>query len=110
MVNLKKIRELRGKKQKQAAQDLGIGISTFSQYETGKREPDNKTLIKLADYFDCSTDFLLGRVDEPNFEIRKAPSEDGAETAYVEVERNTPEFSEDEIKVLWKFLDSQRNR
>ena len=106
MVNLKIIREQHGKLQKDVAADLGIGLSTFSQYETGKREPDNKTLIKLADYFGCSTDYLLGRTDDPRLEIKKAPPESGAEEYAKDID--APEFTADEIKRLKAFLESQK--
>ena len=45
---------------------IGVGESTISQYETGKRQPDQQTLLKLADYFDVSVDYLLGREMEEN--------------------------------------------
>ena len=106
MVNLKIIREQHGKLQKDVAADLGIGLSTFSQYETGKREPDNKTLIKLADYFGCSTDYLLGRTDDPRLEIKKAPPESSAEEYAKDID--APEFTADEIKRLKAFLESQK--
>ena len=106
MVNLKIIREQHGKLQRDVAADLGIGLSTFSQYETGKREPDNKTLIKLADYFGCSTDYLLGRTDDPRLEIKKAPPESGAEEYAKDID--APEFTADEIKRLKAFLESQK--
>ena len=60
---IKLLREERGIMQKKMAQDLGIGLSTLSQYETGKREPDISTIIKIADYFNVSTDYLLGKTD-----------------------------------------------
>ena len=40
---------------------LGIGTSTLGMYETNKRKPSPKVLNKIADYFDVSTDYLLGR-------------------------------------------------
>ena len=107
MVNLKIIREQHGKLQKDVAADIGIGLSTFSQYETGKREPDNKTLIKLADYFGCSTDYLLGRTDDPRLVIKKAPPESGAD----EFERmsDAPDkLTPEEIKAVRAFLENQK--
>ena len=45
----------------QLAKVLGIGTSTLGMYETNKRKPSPKVLNKIADHFDVSTDYLLGR-------------------------------------------------
>ena len=61
-----RLRELRRKKKKSQialALDLDMCQNTISRYETGEREADYATLIKLADYFDVSTDYLLGKSD-----------------------------------------------
>lgn len=58
------LKNLRGKKsQSLIAKELGITQRTFSNYESGKRQPDPEMLIKMADYFDVSVDYLLGRND-----------------------------------------------
>lgn len=68
---MNRIRQTR-KEHKITMKDLGeiIGVaeSTISMYETGNREPDLRTLSQIADYFQVSVDYLLGR-DE------KSPSE-----------------------------------
>lgn len=58
-----RIRELRKQKKmtmKQLGQIVGLAESTISQYETGKRQPDNETLLRLGEYFDVSVEYLLG--------------------------------------------------
>ncbi|GCL71752.1 XRE family transcriptional regulator [Paenibacillus naphthalenovorans] len=57
---LSKLREKSGLTQKELANRLGIARTTYSGYESGKREPDHQTLQKIADFFDVSTDYLLG--------------------------------------------------
>jgi len=42
---------------------LGITRQAYSNYEAGKREPDYNTLVKLANYFNVTTDYLLGKSD-----------------------------------------------
>ncbi len=62
----KRIRELRNEKGltlKELGNFLNLGESTMSMYENGKRNPDYNTLIKLADFFGVTIDFLLGRTD-----------------------------------------------
>ena len=58
---LKTLRKQKGLLQKDVASFLGIDRTTYVKYETGVSEPDNKTLIKLAELFSVSVDYLLGR-------------------------------------------------
>lgn len=67
MTKLKELRKEHKLSMKELGKILGLSESTISLYEAGKREPDIKTLIKMADYFDVSVDILLGR-DETNKE------------------------------------------
>lgn len=64
--------------QKDLAGFLNISIGTVSNYETGAHEPDFETLCKLADFFQVSTDYLLGRTDLP-YDVKKLsePIRDG---------------------------------
>jgi transcriptional regulator with XRE-family HTH domain len=45
---------------KELGRVLGCGESTISMYENGKRQPDNETLKKIADYYGVTIDYLLG--------------------------------------------------
>lgn len=67
MFRLKELREARGLSQVRLAIDLNINQNSVSRYESGAREADYKTLIAIADYFDVSLDYLLGRTDCPLF-------------------------------------------
>lgn len=65
-----RIRELRKKKsvtQLRMAMDLGLSQNSISRYETGDRQPDIAELIRIADYFNVSIDYLVGRSDDPTF-------------------------------------------
>lgn len=62
--NLKSLRIKKGLTQQQLADLLKINRVTYTQYELDKREPDNTTLIALADFFNVSTDYLLGREEK----------------------------------------------
>lgn len=59
--NLKKAREAAGYTQLQAAEKLGVSDGTYKNYEQGKREPNGEKLIALAELFNVTTDYLLGR-------------------------------------------------
>ncbi len=63
----KRIRDLREDKdltQTQVAQFLGMSQTGYSKYETGENDIPTAILIKLADFYQTSTDYLLGRTDE----------------------------------------------
>ena len=58
---LRSIRIKSGKKQREAAEYLGVNIRTYQYYEEGKNEPAIPVLEKLADFFGVSLDELVGR-------------------------------------------------
>ena len=58
---LQDLREDRDISRKDLALALNISVSTLGMYEQGRREPNIDMLIKMADYFDVSIDFLVGR-------------------------------------------------
>lgn len=66
-MRLKQLREEKGISQLKLAMDLSVNQNTISRYETGVREADYAMLIKIADYFDVSVDYLLGRTENRNF-------------------------------------------
>lgn len=52
--------------QKDIAKSVGLSLRSYQRYEYGERNPTSDILIKLADYFDVSIDYLVGRTDNPN--------------------------------------------
>ena len=64
-MRLKYLRTSRGISQLKLAMDLSMNQNSISRYENGIREADYATLIRLADYFDVSIDYLLERTDNP---------------------------------------------
>ena len=58
---LQDLREDRDISRKELATYLNISLSTIGMYEQGRREPNIEMLIKIADYFNVSLDFLVGR-------------------------------------------------
>lgn len=63
--NLRAVREDRDIKQKDIAKILNVSQNTYSQYETGVISLTAEVLIKLADYYGVSVDYLLDRTDDP---------------------------------------------
>lgn len=60
---LAKLRKEKGILQKELATYLNVTVATISNYEKGVHSPDYETLVKLADFFDVLTDYLLQRTD-----------------------------------------------
>ncbi len=63
---LKALRRTSNMKQSELAEKLSLSQQTISLYEANKRHPDLDTLVRLADEFHVSTDYLLGRTEHRN--------------------------------------------
>lgn len=64
MDKLKELRLESGLLQKEVAQSIGVSPQTYCYYENGINKPDPEMLIKIADFFEVSVDYLLGRSDD----------------------------------------------
>lgn len=60
------LRKSRGLTQKQLAIDAGLSEIGIQSYEGRRRKPAHDVIMSLADFFNVSTDYLLGRTDNPN--------------------------------------------
>ena len=59
------LRYKRGYSQRELARRLNVSQTAVSQWETGRTYPDIETLVKLADFYGTTTDYILGRTDNP---------------------------------------------
>ena len=66
MNRIKDLREDADLKQSELAEATGISQKTLSNYESGRTNPDSYAIIKLAEYFNVTTDYLLG-VTQSNY-------------------------------------------
>lgn len=66
MNRLKFLREEKGLFQSDIAKILGVSVAAVGFYENEKRDMSPETIIKLAEYFNVSTDYLLGKTDIRN--------------------------------------------
>lgn len=62
---LRQLREERGYTQLKVAMDLNLNQNSISRYESGAREADYELLIRFADYYNVSIDYILLRTDTP---------------------------------------------
>ena len=65
IMRLKELRERKNMTQTRLAMDLSLSQNSVSRYENGAHEADYATLIRIADYFNVSLDYLLERTDNP---------------------------------------------
>lgn len=64
--NLKKLRKSHGYTQISVQMKTGIEQALLSKFETGERVPPTETLLKLADFYNVSIDYILCRTENPN--------------------------------------------
>lgn len=96
---------------------LGTGKSTVSKWENNQLEPDNEMMKLIAEYFNVSTDYLLGRTDDP----RPFPVEDtrtideklqDSDFAYAlyEGSKELSDAEKEEILNLFEYVKSKHKR
>jgi len=111
---LKKEREKRNWSQKYVAEKIGITNTVLSNYERDYRDPDTETLKKLSDLYEVSTDYLLGRTDDPAYkhndsdeeEFQKFIKDPELKRWYKEL----PKSNEEELRKLrklWEIIKSE---
>lgn len=93
MLRIKELREARGiNNMREAAKLLNLPYTTYVGYEKGQREPTSEVLIQLADFYETTVDYLVGRTD-----------------TYTQVKRTTiihtptPDLTPDESDLLHKY-------
>lgn len=106
MRNLKKIREEKNLTQQALADMLNIQRPTYSRYENGDREPDFDTILKMSEILEVSTDYLLGKTDNPASLDEQLSKEEFA--LYGEAHDLTDEEKQKVLDFI-KFTKSQRN-
>lgn len=70
---IKNLRESKGLSQSEFAKVIGVERTRYGKWENKGFEPPYATLVKIADYFAVTTDYLLGRTDYPQGYVQKAP-------------------------------------
>ena len=110
-----RIRELRKAKamtMKELGRLIGVAESTISQYETGKRQPDNEALLKFGEIFDVSVGYILGS------ETEKAPAKSGERSvdfddftyAMYEESRELTEENKQKLLEMAQFFRQQQEK
>ena len=95
--NLKQCRLHKNLSQKELAESIGVAPSTYSLYESGKREPNVQTIKKISDILNVSADELLGLIQEPQLSTFAAHF-DGAK------------YTDSELEEILQFAEFVKNR
>ncbi|MDY4979195.1 MAG: helix-turn-helix transcriptional regulator [Candidatus Onthovivens sp.] len=102
---LRLLREEKDMLSKDFAKVMNVEPATITNWEKGSRFPKEEILIKIADYFDCSTDYLLGRTDDRQSKVYSGKLDDKEIT--IEIDKNYPHnLSPEEVSKLIDNLKS----
>lgn len=96
---LKQLRKQKKLTQTELANELNLSHGAIAMWETDKRQPDNETLIRLADFFGVSVDYLLGRSEE------KTPPDDDLSEGEKKLVELATYLTDEEREEIIKYID-----
>lgn len=108
------LRKQRKLLQADVANKIGIARATYGAYEQGTRQPDFETLEKIADFFEVSIDYLLGRSD-----ITPEEKDEAEFQAFINDPelgiwyKELPKSDEDELRklrMIWEMIKTEKNK
>ncbi|MEK9196857.1 helix-turn-helix domain-containing protein [Ureibacillus sp. FSL E2-3493] len=112
------LREKKGWTQKELANRIKINVSVMNRIESNDRPVKDNELIALANALDCTTDFLLGRTENPEF--TKKPQDDEIEfQAFINDPelgiwyKELPKSDEDELRklrMIWEMIKNEHKK
>jgi len=103
---LKYLRTNKGFSQQNMADFLGISRQGYGKYEDGKSEPDHNTLIKLSNYFNVTTDYLLGKSDNPDLTEEEAFDAFRNDPSLERWYKELPKSKEEDLRRLRKIWEA----
>lgn len=110
---LKSLRKERKLTQEELGRKVNVTKVSISGYENGNRSPDTETLQKLADFFEVTTDYLLGRTEEMTYKGIPIPEADremldffnDPETGlFFKEMKEAPKDQLEEMRQIWEVL------
>ena len=102
---LKQLREDRKLLAKDFAKDMNVEPATITNWEKGNRFPKDDVLVQIADYFNCSIDYLLGRTDFKDAVVVESKLND--QTIEIEIDKDYSEkLTPADIENIIKQLDA----
>ncbi|MER2107420.1 MAG: helix-turn-helix transcriptional regulator [Solibacillus sp.] len=116
-IRIKHLREKNNISQIDFAKKIGVSNTVLSRYESGDRKPDYDTLQLIADFFEVSTDYLLGRTDIPALTLQE--NDEAEFQAFINDPelgvwyKELPQSDEEELRKLraiWEMIKSERKK
>lgn len=95
---LKKLREKVGLSQKELTGRLNINRSTYARYELSQTQPDYDTLELIANYYDVTTDYILGRSDHPKLSEKEDEEADESVKELMELLKDKPDAERKQLE------------
>lgn len=114
---LKQLRKDKNLTQTELGNKINVTKVSISGYESGNRSPDTDTLQRLADYFEVSTDYLLGRTDIPALTPQEKDEQEFQ--AFINDPelgvwyKELPKSDEEELRKLrtiWEMIKAEKNK
>ncbi|WP_018764085.1 helix-turn-helix domain-containing protein [Bacillus sp. 105MF] len=110
---MRHLREMKDYTQTRVAKALGISNVQLSRYESGERKPDPDFIKVVADFYEVSTDYLLGIIDtythQDNTEIDKSLNDPELGLWFKDIKDASPEKRE-ELKQFWEFIKAKEKK
>ncbi|WP_430610692.1 helix-turn-helix domain-containing protein [Enterococcus sp. DIV0876] len=103
---LKALRLRSNQTQQQVAEQLGISRGAYSHFENDRNEPDSTTIVKLAELFQVSTDFLLGRHTVDSFQQQSTK----AQTVAAHIDEHVTDEQMDDIVSYIEFIKQRHSK
>ena len=107
---LKELRQKHNVTAKTVAEAVGILPDTYRSYETGRREPNLKTLVQIADYFQVTTDYLLGRAPQLDPMKLLISQTDLSPEAQEEIYMSLPQEAQAIVLTVMRMLRENRKK
>lgn len=110
MNRIKELRKLKGVTQIELCKKLDVTQSALSLWESGKFEPDLKSVFKLCDIFECTSDYLLGRTDNNGYVMPK--EERKVDNLYMHLAHEAQDLKlpEEDIEMILDFARRMKEK
>ncbi|MFA9354537.1 helix-turn-helix domain-containing protein [Pediococcus pentosaceus] len=99
-LRLKELRKQRHISQRDLADKLQVAQQTIGGWETGRTEPNNELLSKVADFFGVTVDYLLGRTDDRHEEVLAA----------AHLNKDLKDMTPEQRQAVYDFIEFQKRR
>ena len=106
---IRELRKQRGMTMKELGKVIGVAESTVSQYELGRRQPDNETLLTLGEFFEVSVDYLLGGVSYPDPRLKELAEKSEFQKKLDNLSRDMSEDEKRQLLLAARLIVAQRS-